>query len=152
MVYTTQGVTKTAKWSHIKLLYDENPGYKGVRLIPKLTENHVNPDKINKMKVKFASQIFSRTVASNMGYLADTNILPAECKQTADLLFFMDDIFDSVNGSKMKNKYAKPLLGPATPYSVHQKTWIEGIQMFNSIKFITPSGKTETVPSVTNWV
>lgn len=69
--YTTKdGVTKTAKWSHLKLLFDENPGYKGIRLIPKLTENHVNPEKLNKMKVKFASQIFSCTVASNMGYLA----------------------------------------------------------------------------------
>lgn len=68
--YTKEGVIKTANWSHIKQLFDENPGYKGVRLIPKLTENHVNPAKLNKMKVKYASQIFSRTVASNMGYLA----------------------------------------------------------------------------------
>lgn len=69
--YTTkEGVTKTAKWSHIQLLYKENPGYKGIRLMPKLTENHINPEKLNKMKVKFASQLFSRSVASNMGYLA----------------------------------------------------------------------------------
>lgn len=68
--YTINGVKKNAKWSHLKLLLNENPGYKGVRLIPKLTEYHVNPLKMNKQKVKLASQIFSRTVASNMGYLA----------------------------------------------------------------------------------
>lgn len=70
LTFKKDGVTKTAKWSHLLQLLKENPGYKGIRLIPKLTEYHLNPEKLNKMKVKFASQVFSRTVASNMGYLA----------------------------------------------------------------------------------
>lgn len=36
---------KTAKWQHIILLYNENPSYKGLRLTPKLTENHINSKK-----------------------------------------------------------------------------------------------------------
>ncbi|CAK1591756.1 unnamed protein product [Parnassius mnemosyne] len=81
------------------------------------------------MKVKLASQIFRRTVASIMGYLADKDILPTESKDTADLLIFMDNIFDLINGSNnVKNKYAKPLLGPVTPNVVHHKTWMEAIQ------------------------
>lgn len=68
--YVYDNEQRTAKWAHLQLLLKENPGYKGIRLIPKLTESHVVPEKISKMKVKFASQIFSRTVASNMGYLA----------------------------------------------------------------------------------
>lgn len=72
LLYTKDGITKTAKWSDLHLLHKENPGYKGVKLLPKLTEYHVNPEKINKMRVKYASQVFSRTVASNMGYLAGT--------------------------------------------------------------------------------
>lgn len=74
--YVKDGKTKTAKWSHLEDLQNENPGYKGIRLMPKLTDQHVKPEKINKMKVKYASQIFSRTVASNMGYLAGTLFLP----------------------------------------------------------------------------
>lgn len=62
--------TKVAKWSHIECLYNESPAYQGIRIIPKLTENHVKPAKISKMKVKYATQLFSRTVAANMGYLA----------------------------------------------------------------------------------
>jgi DNA transposase THAP9 len=61
---------KTAKWEHIIQLYDENPSYKGIRLIKNLTEIHVNPRKICKMKVKYATQVFSTSVATNMGYLA----------------------------------------------------------------------------------
>lgn len=150
--YTIDGVTKTAKWSHLQMLAKENPGYKGIRLIPKLTDDHINPEKMNKMKVKYAAQIFSRTVASNMGYLADKGIIPPECKETADLLLFMDKIFDSVNGSYKKNKYAKPLLGPATPNSIHHKTWSEGKNVFRSMKFVTSAGRVETVPTIDNWV
>lgn len=70
--YISEGKKHIAKWEHLILLHKENPGYKGVRLIPKLTDNHVVPEKLkrNKMKVKFATQTFSRTVATNMGYLA----------------------------------------------------------------------------------
>lgn len=64
------GKEKTAKWEHIMLLYNEDPAYQGLRLMPKLTENHVNPKKLSKMKVKCATQVFSRTVAANMGYLS----------------------------------------------------------------------------------
>lgn len=67
--YTIENEEKTAKWEHIKQLYNENPAYKGIRLMPKLTESHVDPTN-TKMKVKFASQVFSRMVSSTMGYLA----------------------------------------------------------------------------------
>ncbi|KAH9629275.1 hypothetical protein HF086_008357 [Spodoptera exigua] len=79
------------------------------------------------------------------------NILPAECKDTADLLLFIDNIFDSVNGSRQKNRNAKPLLGPATPNSAHHQIWIEGVQIFKSMKFVS-NGKKQSVPSITNWV
>lgn len=68
--YVMEQKDKTAKWAHLMQLYEENPAYKGIRLMPKLTENHINPKKILKMKVKCATQVFSRSVAINMGYLA----------------------------------------------------------------------------------
>lgn len=65
-----ENLQQTAKWSHIVALYNENPGFRGIRLVPKLTEYHCIPSKIPKMKVKYATQVFSQTVATNMGYLA----------------------------------------------------------------------------------
>lgn len=38
IIFKKDGVIKTAKWSHLLQLLKENPGYKGIRLIPKLTE------------------------------------------------------------------------------------------------------------------
>ncbi|PZC70841.1 hypothetical protein B5X24_HaOG214809 [Helicoverpa armigera] len=54
-----------------------------------------------------------------MGYLADMGILPAECQETADLLLFFDELFDSVNGSydNSKKRAGKPLLGPANDFT-----------------------------------
>ncbi|CAB3222553.1 unnamed protein product [Arctia plantaginis] len=152
--YVKDGETKVAKWAHIMLLHKENPGYKGIRLVPKLTDAHCDPNKIPKMKVKFATQLFSQTVASNMGYLADKGILPADAKDTADILLFFDQLFDAMNGSHgKKKKYGKPLLGPATPTSIHMKVWRESKNMLQKMKFLNRSTlRDEYVPTLNNWV
>lgn len=70
LICTMEGEQKLAKWEHIVNFYENVPTYKGIKLVKKITEYHCNPQKIPKMKVKFASQIFSQTVGVNMGYLA----------------------------------------------------------------------------------
>lgn len=67
---TIDGTEKTAKWEHIRRLYEKDPAYRGIRLVKKLSEQHINPSKFQKMKVKFATQVFSQRVASTMGFLA----------------------------------------------------------------------------------
>ncbi|CAH0407775.1 unnamed protein product [Chilo suppressalis] len=121
-----------AKWEHLRLLHAENPAYKGIRLIPKLTDQHIIPEKMGKMRVKFATQVFSQTVSSNMGYLADKGLLPTECKDTADVLLLFDKLFDSMNGSyAKKTKYGKQYLKPLTPNSAHIKLWHEAKKIKN---------------------
>ncbi|KAJ8728583.1 hypothetical protein PYW07_006279 [Mythimna separata] len=73
-----------AKWEHIIALHQENPGYKGIRLVPKLTDSHCIPSKIPRMKVKFATQLFSQTVASNMGYLAEKGIISEDAQMEVE--------------------------------------------------------------------
>lgn len=63
------------KWDHIVTLYKENPAYKGLKFLPKLTEHHVMPEKIKKMKVLCATQVFSASVAMCMGYFAGEEVL-----------------------------------------------------------------------------
>ncbi|KOB72446.1 Uncharacterized protein OBRU01_12245 [Operophtera brumata] len=151
--FEMDGKPKLAQWHHLELLHKENPGYKGIRLVPKLTDAHIIPKKIGKMTVKHASQVFSATVASNMGYLADKGILPKECKDTADLLMFIDKLFDSVNGSYTKKKqFAKPLLGPVTPKSCHHKTWNEAKTVLKTMSFVHAPGVKKIVPTINNWV
>lgn len=73
--FTMDGEVKVAKWEHIMQLYENNPTYKGLKMIKNLTENHCNKEKIPKMKVKYASQLFSQTVGKTMGYLAGKSII-----------------------------------------------------------------------------
>lgn len=70
LVYTMDGQRRIAKWDHIMQLYNNCPSYKGIRLIKNFTESHCNPAKMPKMKVKYASQLFSQSTGLTMGYLA----------------------------------------------------------------------------------
>ncbi|XP_045506305.1 uncharacterized protein LOC123702575 [Colias croceus] len=137
------GTLRAAKWDHIIKLFECNPTYKGVSLIKNLSESHCNPNKIPKMKVKFAAQIFSHTVGWNMGFLAEQGLLPEDCKDTADLLLFFDNLFDSLNGSfkNSSKKSGKVLLQAVTPTSKHQDTWNKSKSVLKSMKLFTKEGE-----------
>ncbi|CAG4948422.1 unnamed protein product [Colias eurytheme] len=151
---TIGGEEKIVKWEHITQLYENNPTYKGLKIIKNLTEYHCDKNKILKMKVKYASQLFSQTVGKTMGYLAENGLLPEETKNTADFIIFMDDLFDSLNGSQKNstNRSGKDLLRNVTPKSRHSDIWLEAKRVLKSMKFVTMKGSSGTVPSINNWV
>lgn len=66
------GIERLAKWEHIIKFYelDKNEAVIGDRFSPKLTDAHVYVDKMKKMKVSFAAQIFSQRVGSIMKLLS----------------------------------------------------------------------------------
>ncbi|KAF7286869.1 hypothetical protein GWI33_003440 [Rhynchophorus ferrugineus] len=69
-----------AKWEHIIDLYyiDRDAP---MRICPRLTEQHVIPGKINKMKVKICTQVFSYTVASHLVTFSKWNNLPNDAER-----------------------------------------------------------------------
>lgn len=68
--FIENGVTISAKWEHLKMLLDLDRGDDEVRIVNKLTENHIIQEKIPKMKVKFAAQVFSQRVSAVIRFLA----------------------------------------------------------------------------------
>ncbi|KAJ8914263.1 hypothetical protein NQ315_003628, partial [Exocentrus adspersus] len=63
---------------------------------------HIIPAKINKMKVKNCTQVFSHTEGVILHHVAEWDTgdrynLPTESKYTADLILFLDKLFDSLN-------------------------------------------------------
>lgn len=68
--YFQENKMKIAKWDHLKMLLAEDTGEDEIRFVNKLTEHHVIKEKIPKMKVKYAAQVFSQRVSSAMHYLA----------------------------------------------------------------------------------
>lgn len=90
------------------------------RQLPKLTDEHLKPTKL-KMKVSVATQVFSNACGNFMLQCAEQDILPKHTTSTAHLLLFMNDLFDSINGS---TKHTTGLLKSAvTPNSIHFKYW-----------------------------
>lgn len=87
-------------------------------------------------------------------FFAEKGIISEDAQSTADVLLFFDTLFDSVNGSYGKRKkHSKPLLGPATPNSVHHKTWTEAKIFLKNMKFLNVNtSSVEYVPTLNNWV
>ncbi|KAK9681112.1 hypothetical protein QE152_g38558 [Popillia japonica] len=101
--YKLNGRDVVGSWKHIEQLYAID-STRIIRSIPKLTEYHVVPAHITKMKVKFCTQIFSERVSSIMLLLADIGAPGIEkggCGHCTRSSFFCD-----YNGSEKKKKGA----------------------------------------------
>jgi len=70
LLYDVDGIKKHAKWSHLVELYNVDSLTPDCKMLPRLTDQHIIPEKVKKMKVKYATQVFSQRVASTMNFLA----------------------------------------------------------------------------------
>lgn len=84
----------------------------------------------------------------------DKGILPEECKETACITLFFDELFDSVNGSfqALTKKSGKVLLGPLTSNSRHKSLWNKAKETLKTMKFIDNKGKVHNVPTLKHWL
>lgn len=113
------------------------------------------------MKVKNCVRVLSRTVAAALTYTAkfshyaDDRPVSKTLKNTAEIVLFLNDLFDSVNGASTyskKNMGKKNLQLAVTAKSQHHTFWKEAINQLEIIKFVDTSGKEKTVPSLQNCI
>lgn len=83
------------------------------RMAPKLTDAHIYPGPFQKMKVRFASQVFSATVVAGMKSCVAGGILPSTADPTISFIDKMDKLFDILNskpnyGSIENKDYNRP--------------------------------------------
>ena len=64
---------QTMSWDHVKQFFQLDVN-RVVRTAPKLTNDHIMVGPFRKMKVKLATQVLSRSVASGMGIYADPEV------------------------------------------------------------------------------
>ncbi|KAI8431821.1 hypothetical protein MSG28_016228 [Choristoneura fumiferana] len=71
-------------------------------------------------------------------HLTDQGVLSQECKHTAELILFIDNLFDSMNGSykNSTNRSGKPLLQALKPNSPHKDIEAHVSKMNNGDCFI----------------
>lgn len=105
--------SKVAKWAVISNFYsfDKQGRYKSA---PKLTDEHVYVR--NKMKVRYAAQVFSHTVAASL-CLLQTNSASEDYSGTSDFVGEMDSLFDIVNSQSLT--HTKELARAITQSSRH---------------------------------
>ncbi|KAE8740992.1 hypothetical protein FOCC_FOCC013487 [Frankliniella occidentalis] len=107
------------------------------RLAPKLTKTHINPNSFQKQRVNLATQLFSKHVAAGKAtYALLTSVLPQEAMVTANFVSDMNDLFDSMNGTKLTGSEAAPLKCVATKGSPHIAFWDKWSQELDSWEFI----------------
>ncbi|KAJ8985451.1 hypothetical protein NQ317_017083 [Molorchus minor] len=104
------------------------------------------------MKVSLAAQIFSQRVASTMkGILRlAPDKLSNTAEGTAEFCLFMNNAFDSVNGTNINSNIE--LRCAVQSKSVHHDFWLEAIKTFESMKFLRSNGAQYVLPTVKNWI
>jgi hypothetical protein len=103
---------KTTDWKYIVNFYENDRGLKN-RMAPKLCKSHVEPTKFERMRVKYATQVLSATVAAALETYVNLNALPKEALGTTEFVRHFNNLFDMFNSSKLYNKkvYNRPFSG-----------------------------------------
>ncbi|GLV40908.1 hypothetical protein CBL_08482 [Carabus blaptoides fortunei] len=111
IVCSIQDEVVTSNWQHIEAAYaidQQEVDY--LRPCPKLTDRHIKLDHCtDKMKVKYCTQVLSQRVTTMINYLAKKNDICIYAKQTAQIVLFLDQLFDSLNSSSRNGTGGKSL-------------------------------------------
>lgn len=123
---------RTASWDHVEGLYQYTLRA-STKLLPKISAEHIKPNK-SKMKVSIATQIFSETFGTLMMKYADNGTVPRNYSDTAEIMLFFNDLFDSINGS-CQYEDDEDLKGPVTENSIHFAFWYYALNMLSKMNF-----------------
>lgn len=123
---------KIATWDHVSALYKIDLKSPQRRLL-KLTPEHLAPKKL-KMKVSLATQVFSNSCGTVMLEYIEEEKLPKQFDYTAQLLLFLNDLFDSFNGAVHEQE--NPLKNAVTENSAHFEFWEYSLEILQKMFFI----------------
>ena len=150
MNYTFTFGQYSACWKDIEDFYEKDK-ILPIRTAPKLTDKHINPSNFQKMKVKYATQVLSHTVAASICTYASMGGLPPTSLGTAELLSKFDSLFDCVNSSTISSvKEFKSAISTNNSHITFLKqsiTFIQGIKVFNG-----EANVTTRIKSLKGWL
>lgn len=98
------------------------------RLAPRVTRIHIEPNNFQKQNVALATQLLSAHVAAGMCAYIRMGALSEEAMPTVDFIAFMNDRFDSFNGTKPPTADdlamdPPPYKTAVTPETKHVELW-----------------------------
>ncbi|KAK7457998.1 hypothetical protein BaRGS_00039119 [Batillaria attramentaria] len=90
-------------WEHVVEFYKfdkMNP----VRMAPRLRERHISLPAFSTLRVRYAAQVLSHSVAAGMSSLVQLQVLPHDALATAAFIERFDQLFNAFNSSNLKSK------------------------------------------------
>ncbi|GJQ69596.1 hypothetical protein Trydic_g6690 [Trypoxylus dichotomus] len=159
--YVNEAGTKCiVTWNDVIKAYKIDAPSARLRLLRKITDFHVLPSKIKKIKVAYCTQVFSKQYTATITRMShdrsqsiDGSLTMTDSAiHTAYLLSFFDDLFDSVNGTARRN-FSKPLRNVVTNESQHIHFWNKAIKLLQNIRFLDAIGRwANSPPLLKNWI
>lgn len=132
---------KVARWAHLQQVEEKN---RTLLYLSKITAVHVMPKYRAKMRVKFAAQILSNTVAAVLKLISGCEQNPEKSRdimETAVVVQSLDRLFDATNGPLCPDDIKKGLRENVSTKSNHVNVWADLKEKVLSIKFKNPDGK-----------
>lgn len=131
-VYGEEG--KIISWRDVTKAYEIDKKSSTTRSLLRLTQKHIQPNSFQKMRVLYAAQILSHSVASTIKTLIDTKQLNTETAfYTAEFISKINEIFDALN-----SRYLGDCKRNRRPLSVFdnnaENILKEGLNLFATIK------------------
>lgn len=157
--FNDENKEKILKWEYFQQLYEADKSQGELKYLLKLTEEHVNPEKINKMKVKTATQLFSHSVAVTANHLTSLGELDPACQQITPIVKILDNLFDSLNCNTFGVVNGKIFRSGVKRNSPHHKLWRDSLKFLKNMKYIEKKRDgskirliEKVVPSISNFI
>lgn len=131
MKYNFKFDGRVVRWENIISVY-ENDKSQNVRLAPRLTDSHVQPNRFQKRIVRYAVQVFSNSVAEMLKMYKPSESLQT-AKGTLHFVQIVNDLFDLLNSSNTGSSRgcSKPYKGTTDQEELLEKAQ----QMFSDMMF-----------------
>ncbi|XP_041982493.1 uncharacterized protein LOC121735658 [Aricia agestis] len=124
---------KRAKWCHLQEAEERNRNFLNFK---KITSTVVNPTYKTKMRVKYAAQALSNTMAAVLKMMAWSDPRSEEIKDTAYIVEEMDKLFDCTNGPKSPEDVKKGIRENVSKKTKHVESWNYYLKYIHTIKFL----------------
>lgn len=129
----------TTTWTDIEYVFNAD-AQRNRRMAPKITNSHINPSNLEKMRVKYAAQVISTTMTACLDTYVEFEKLPTAALATSEYVFKFDNLFDLLNSSTGSTVLDedKPFKAAftgqefQTNYLTEMKDFIKGLVVFNA--------------------
>ena len=136
---------KQILWKYVGLLYDLDCK-STLRIVPKLTKQHVQLTNFSKMRVNLAAQVLSHSVAAGIEFCVNHGLIDSNAIHTANFISLMDRLFNVFNSCTLFSSV--PYKSAISSHTSHLNFLNECIETFKKLRILT--GK--TVPSINGWL